>query len=88
MQAEAMFTSLLDDKQRLSGGYSEPSQMSLRVMEALDSTIHAHYQAIGGKVQCAIVTRDGLLTGQVWDIEVFNNPPSTRRFTLRPDETR
>ena len=54
-----MFTSLLDDKQRLSGGYSEPSQMSLRVMEALDSTIHAHYQAIGGRVQCAIVTRDG-----------------------------
>ena len=80
-RANAMFKGFLTDKNRLSGGYSTPGEMVLRVGEALSSTIQAETsEYIGGRVQMVWCTKDKLLQSTLWDI----NPNSIKSPDITP----
>ena len=76
-----MFKGFLNDKERLSGGYSTPGKIALIVGEALSSTIQAGTsEYIGGRVQMVWCTKDKMLQSSIFDI----NPNSIASLDITP----
>lgn len=83
-----MFKGFLNDMHRLSGGYSTPGKMALRVGEALSSTMEAGTaQYIGGKVQMVWVTKDKLVNPHLFSINPNSiDSPNITHLSWQLDE--